>query len=1046
MERALAIIARAAPPGERAAGVHFAPADAAPAAVRERARRWIDAAARGDEAAFARVLEARGTSRAAFEAGLRDVRVRDPRQLPAWAGAFLDFLSAQEAADTIAAPRRRAAPPAPASEPGTPLDRAIARVFQACAAAAQLPAPTEGPGPAVSPAAAAQLARQLAARLLRATARALDFELRVARTLGGVTGGEGEEPSFDVTIDGWLNRLETLPALAYVIGVTCSNWRRGTAEMLARLRADWRLLRSALWGGADPASLVGVRCDCGDPHDGGRTVAILEFSGDCRVVYKTKDMRGSAAFMQLVRFLNQGVRLQLPTRAVLPRSGYGWEAFVKHEPCATRADLEAFYERMGMTLRLLELVEARDFWLDNLIACGAFPVFVDLETLLQARKTRVDDAASAEARVWRRIEESVVPTGAVSAPSAAGAGRRAEDFGALAPRRVCRTQLRPALEALQAAASMTPLDDEGYMLWTPPPYAPVLDGEEHTVADHLGSLGAGYRAMDRRLDESRALLAARDGPLHRLKDLPVRFIWRDTWSCYTILDASLGPQALTDGIDREIALARLFRTETAAAEWGATTRKVVASEIDALRDLDIPLFLTIPTQSSVFDSHGQELGRFFAGTAYQRLLGRLEGEGPGVDERLDLVHSALACGAGPVSRPVPGVAPGGGALPGSGGWLAHAVAIGDFILALAERDSAGRAAWPGIVYDPRHDLRRVAPLNADLLTGTCGLAVLFAELFGLTGLSRFESIARGALAGSLEAVAAFTGRLEQGSFTARGARAREHAIGGFVGIGAQLYTLRRCGSVLRDPAVLQAAAACADRLPGATIARDAPLDGVGGLAGLLLALTSRVEGAAAATAPAVGWLAREVESRYGEGRTPPASSCPHDSELLQCLPGAGDAVVLALARAAQRAARGPWPGATTGALRSSRLWGGPSPTAGALLARLAPEVNVPDEEVLADLDRAVRFDPSAAGTLALVDGIELAVAGHARTARPRYLDQAAAMGLVLTARFADTGSWFPDRWCADRHNLSAVNGVAAIALAFLRIGAPGRVRSIRLLQ
>jgi hypothetical protein len=47
---------------------------------------------------------------------------------------------------------------------------------------------------------------------------------------------------------------------------------------------------------------------------------------------------------------------------------------------------------------------------------------------------------------------------------------------------------------------------------------------------------------------------------------------------------------------------------------------------------------------------------------------------------------------------------------------------------------------------------------------------------------------------------------------------------------------------------------------------------------------------------------------------------------------------------------------------------------------------------------------------------------------------------------ATTGSWFSDRLSRDEHDLSAISGISALAHAFLRLYAPDRFESIRLVK
>jgi hypothetical protein len=53
---------------------------------------------------------------------------------------------------------------------------------------------------------------------------------------------------------------------------------------------------------------------------------------------------------------------------------------------------------------------------------------------------------------------------------------------------------------------------------------------------------------------------------------------------------------------------------------------------------------------------------------------------------------------------------------------------------------------------------------------------------------------------------------------------------------------------------------------------------------------------------------------------------------------------------------------------------------------------------------------------------------------------------VLVNRQQATGRWFPESHAADRHNLSLLNGLGAVAHAFLRCADPVTITSVRALQ
>jgi hypothetical protein len=390
-DRLLAILAAAAPFEERVAGEYFTPVRGpGRQLLAKRTTRWLRAAVGDDPAARRALLLHRRRTGRDLGAGLVDVAVRDPDRLPDWARAFVAFLDAQPANVTV--------------DPACELVGGAFVAFQRAAArlVGLRPDATTVAGVALTDGAGEQVAGQLVQRLTAGCHAALAFEVQVAEGSAAPLNWFGRA-DIDVSRNGWLARAESLPGLAYVVGVTCLHWQRTVTELFDRLRTDLPLLRRELWGWADPGPLAAYSGDSGDLHHHGRVVTVLTFAGGQRVVYKPKDLSSAAGFMDVLAFLNRhGLPLELATRKVLRRDGYGWEEFVTAAPDVDAAGAGRFYTRLGMLARLAEFLECRDLWLDNLLAAGEQPVFIDLETVLHGRMRRPVTIGTRAAALSRR--------------------------------------------------------------------------------------------------------------------------------------------------------------------------------------------------------------------------------------------------------------------------------------------------------------------------------------------------------------------------------------------------------------------------------------------------------------------------------------------------------------------------------------------------------------------------------------------------------------------------------------------------------------------
>ncbi|MFD9128500.1 DUF4135 domain-containing protein [Kitasatospora sp. NPDC059571] len=1053
-ERLRALIAAAAPFGERAAARADGTAVFAPDPDEDRRARaaavdtWLRRAA-GEHGGAPVLLDHLAATGRPLGEGLRGVVLADPQRLPDWGHALAAFL--------------RTLPAAPG--PATTAPGALTAAFAAAADELLPYGPGGILGVPVTDRARADLGAALAARLTEACRLALCHELQTATGRPRATDWD-EAGGLDTSREGWLARLERLPALAFLVGTVCRQWQHVQSEMFARLAGDRQLLTDRMWGGTDPGPLDRIRGEAGDRHAGGRSVALLHFAGGQDVVYKPKDMRHATAFLDLVRRLNRELSLDLPVRTVLVRSDrgddghaaslatgcdgdYGWEELVPHRPCADRTGFARFYRRLGMTVRLVQLLEGRDLWADNLLADGEHPALIDLECLLYPRVQTPPAISPAHHGLLDELESTVVRTAMAFQPWTPARQTRALDIGCLS--RIGGLESAPGVPAL-------PL----------PPYRPVIatDGGGTEAADpwqYTAEVVDGYREMHWALHRLRGELAHPEGPLAPFRGIWVRYIWRHTWDGYKILSASTSPLALDSGATRETVIAGALQgaiTAVAGDPGRGDLLEVVLAELDAFRQLDIPFFRSLTTSSSAFTADGREIPGHFRDTGWQRLQQRVA-ELDGFD--LD-AHTAVLSGCIDAARdgsedpaPAPGRArpAGRAAAPGSGELLDAAVRIGDRIL--ADRRGTG---WLGQSWYPGTGLRQVEVLCIDLITGTPGLAVLFAELWAATGEPRFHRAAHRTLTDAVGLIDPTAPRAF--AFAADSRLAGGTPVpGGLAGPGSLIHALARTAPLLGTPELLAAAqalvpgalavtvpAAARPGRPARTPFPDTPL----GSAGLLLNLlrlrratgpghTPTEDGIRTLAAAALAHLTADQDPADPEG----------DHGFLDLVPAGTDSVAAALARAAAEApALLADPDAVRDLLRGHRFaTAARSGRLACLDTAVALGASTVDPGELAALT-----PPVGARRIAARTGRDLvATAGEALTAAEAgllhtlpesadsllpgpFYDGREAAGLLvgeLLARHRATGRWYPERAADDRINLGALDGSAAVGLLLLRL-------------
>ena len=671
------IIARAAPPPERVDARRFEPAPTDPDSLARRHAALLEAF--GSEAALAAHAEALDLTADAWRGRFRNVRLAGPP--PDWAETFLAvhecLREAPERFGTELADWMRAD-----LEAGWP------------AGLARAPEAFDGP------------LDKLRARMNGIAFGSLhaDRKLGIKRT--------------------WPERFRRHPALAYVFGRTLRDWRDDLLLIAGRAAADRPLLARELFGGDDPGDLRGLTLGLGDPHAGGRSVAFLDFARG-RVVYKPKDLRIAGLVGELARALNMpGVE----ATAIVLRDGYAWEPAYEARPLGSPGEAAGFYRALGGWQALLQVLGGNDFWLDNLLADGATPRFVDYETAVQPDAPWPEGAASLPDGVAARLRLLPGATGIMPYLWPVGDGADPTDIGCLA---------RPG----RHRSPLVDLEQGGAFSWQASAFAPHdAEGAPQDAAEHYAAFEAGHDQAARIL-AAPAFGARLEELLRGCADAPARSIRIDTWSCYRCINRSCAPPRIADSVWREIDLHHLLRN------WPDLRGEAREAAVRDLRRLDVPLYQVRLGGRDLLGTGGERVAGFFeldAITATRRR--HRDFAALGDSERRAWLRSSFALRPGnpPRRRPSPPTQP--AASPAD--LLDWAAEIAAFVERLAVRDGRGAPGWLGVVEDVHSGVRMLGMLAWDVLSGRAGLAWALRDLAHPLGRPGLAALARETLAGA----------------------------------------------------------------------------------------------------------------------------------------------------------------------------------------------------------------------------------------------------------------------------------------------------------
>ncbi|OLR92410.1 type 2 lanthipeptide synthetase LanM family protein [Actinokineospora bangkokensis] len=842
----------------------------------------------------------------------------------------------------------------------------------------------------------------LTGRLTATASRTLVVRLHAAKRAGRLRGATGAERFTDFLglLAGRAELAEVFdrhPVLARLLAEACLRTADAVVELLRRFAADRQALFTGLLAGGDPGDLVAVTPGSGDVHAGGRSVAVLAFSGGARLVYKPRPLGLQARWAELLDWF-AGQLPELAPRAVrvLVREGYGWAEFIAALPCPDRSAVELFYRRQGALLALLYALDATDVHCENLIACAAEPVLVDVETLFHpawaAATTNGPDPA------MRALTRSVVRTALL--PTLMLGEHGSLDVSAVGAGNDEPTPV--ALPRWEAAGTDAMRLARGRLPYAGGANRPVLDGVPVDATAHQQSLLSGFRVAYDLLVASRAELP---GLLAGFAGEQVRLVMRPTQVYALLLAQATHPDHLVDGAARARAFAALAEQPAEAHQ-----RPLARHEVRELLAGDVPLFTALVEGTDVRAAGGHRLRGLLVASGLEQAVAKVS-ELCAEDRREQewLVSATLATkrpavghgGGGPVPDPP---AP---AVPDSRHLLALASGIGDDLVARSLQEGS-RANWLGLeLVDGKHWV--VLPMGAGLAEGYTGTALFLAQLAHLTGTARYGELAARAVRGLPALVRVLAQNPEL---------AREVGSGGYFGLGGIAYATARISRLLGDDELAECLPAAVAATAAAETGGDA---GVGeGTAGALAAMQAVH---AETGLPEAAELAARLAGELAERPLPAAAGFTWGRAGVHWALSRGER---ALADADAVEGTG-WCSGLAGAVLAAGTAGDPGAHADRFVAAVAA--------------RPPRRDQSLChGELGTLEAL-VVLAGQGHDGAARALRRAAAR-LIGAVEQHGVHCGTPDGVASP----GLFTGTAGIGFGLLRLGFPERVPSVLLLQ
>lgn len=608
-----------------------------------------------------------------------------------------------------------------------------------------------------------------------------------------------------------------------------NNWVIFCNKVLASVNHDRDVLINVF--GIQPSdSIANIRFQSGDYHNNNQSVAVLEFASQRKVVYKPRSLASDMEYSRFISLLNEGLKSDLKVPLMVSNADYGWCEYIEQAYCNTDEELKCFYVNMGHQLALLYLLNSIDMHSENLIACGQYPVLIDLETIFQPKiKNKRLMAYKSAKKINLLMGFSVLDIGLL--PGKIWGDKKKRKGGV----DISGIGMTADQEIDAPSLFLEEKDNEFYVekrktLVTKDKNLPFDDTQSVSITAYAPEVMKGFKAAYLFFLANRTLLSNTFSSITAERQ---RVLLRETETYSSILLESFHPDNLTNSVYRERHFDLLWN-DTKLFDF---LHQVTQEEIEALYNNDIPYFQSGFSNNSLFMPSGREIENFFEESGSEALENRLLSLSEAdlqkqlwfIEASFTTLNEDIRLGQRlTYDIGVEGME----AVPNKD---QQAVSLGTTISGIADRIalladySEDSVDWVGINFYQNEC--EIGPLKYDLYDGKLGLAFSFLYLYKYCSSEEKKAAYLKLLKGIRQDVLRqFSGeRREKGM-----------SVGGFDGLGGVVYGLTHMGVIMEDTELLNLAEKIHYRAEQ-QIVLDQNFDLYSGTAGYLLSLIGLYE-------------------------------------------------------------------------------------------------------------------------------------------------------------------------------------------------------------
>lgn len=403
-------------------------------------------------------------------------------------------------------------------------------------------------------------------------------------------------------------------------------------ELLGNFVLDKPVISSSF--DAEAKKVAHISLDLGDIHRLGRSVSCIEFETGVKVIYKPRSLAIDLHYKQLLLWVaSQGLECSPYRIRIANRDKHGWVEYISYKECSRRGQVESFYRRAGNQLALVYLLDGADFYSDNLIAHGEFPVVIDLEMLFSGNTSRLmrnhlcglgANRIKARSLVRSVLISGFLPQWMLLPPL----NRSALDRSALVGDEGESFTIETVFERkdlVRESLEVIRFKDK------PEKNRPRRD---LNALDHVEEVVDGFQELLSVVMKNKYAFKQR---LKIFENDEVRHIIRPTRGYANLLHLSYYPDILKSG-GRASIIKRMLKMSDPQGE----VKRFRRHEYADLLSQNVPIFITTPLGRDCYDSHGARISKVFPEPSMTLVLKKLRNLNAGIcREQVSFIHYSL---------------------------------------------------------------------------------------------------------------------------------------------------------------------------------------------------------------------------------------------------------------------------------------------------------------------------------------------------------------------------------------------------------------------